>query len=349
VKLAGAQVERFLKAPDPRQPVVLLYGPDEGLVRERALTLVGAVLDDPNDPFRMSELAADSLRGDPARLADEAQALCLLGGRRVVRVRQAADFLAPACRALLGLPAVEALVLVEAGDLPKSSALRKLVEPAANAAAIPCYRDEGRDLAGLIDRLAAAEGLRLEPEARIYLVQHLGGDRGVTRAEIAKLALYVGAAAQDAGQPRAVTLDEAAAVIGDSAALGLDDLVHAATLGQFDQLQRCLDRLLGAGEAPVRLLRAAANHLARLHRLRLQADAGANLPQLIERSQPPIHFRRRPDVHKAVQRWPGPALRQGLDRLLQAEIACKTTGRPADLMCREALLAVCRRAAAARG
>ena len=89
MKLSAQQVERFLR--QPSVPAVLVYGPDQGLVRERVERLIGAVLDDPKDPFRLSELSADALRGDPGRLLDEARALCLAGGRRVVRLRQAGD------------------------------------------------------------------------------------------------------------------------------------------------------------------------------------------------------------------------------------------------------------------
>lgn len=342
MKLSQPEVERFLKQPDPRRPAALIYGPDEGLVRERALALIGAVLDDLADPFRMSELAADSLRGDPARLVDEARSLCLMGGRRVVRLRQASDQHSAPCRALLALDAIEALVVVEAGDLGKSSSLRKLFEQAGNAVAIACYRDEGRDLAQLIDRLLAELGLRADAEARSHLIEHLGGDRAVTRAELQKLALYMDAA--PGGPLRPVGLAEAAAVIGDSSALGIDDLVHATALGHPDQLEHCLERLLGQGEAPVRLLRATANHFARLHRFAAQTEQGASAEQLIARAMPPIHFRRRPDTQQALRLWSSVRLRRGLARLLAAEIACKTTGRPAALLCRSTLHDLCRAA-----
>ena len=42
--LKGAQVDAFLARPDPARPVVLVFGPDAGLVRERAEALIrGAV------------------------------------------------------------------------------------------------------------------------------------------------------------------------------------------------------------------------------------------------------------------------------------------------------------------
>ncbi len=347
MKLAGQPLERFLRRPAPDLPVVLVYGPDQGLVRERVERLVAAVLDDPKDPFRLSELGADALRADPGRLLDEARALCLVGGRRVVRVRQAGDQATAACRALLGLDAIEALILIDAGELGPNSSLRRLLEAAPKAAAIACYRDEGRDLGALVDRLLAEHDLQVEPDARAYLVEHLGADRGITRSEIAKLALYFAEPADRRPAPR-VTLEAAAQVVGDSAALDLDDLVHAAALGDPRQVERCLDRLLGEGEAPVRLLRALANHLTRLHALALRIEAGEGIDQVIDRARPPIHFRRKASVRAALGRWPAARSAAALGRLVEAEVGCKTTGWPAAALCRRAVLAICLGARARR-
>jgi DNA polymerase-3 subunit delta len=347
VKLAAQQVERFLRAPDPGPPVVLVYGPDQGLVRERVERLIASVLDDPKDPFRLSELAADAVRGDPGRLLDEARALCLAGGRRVVRLRQASDVVTAACRALLAVQPLEALVVIEAGELGPGSSLRRLLEGTRNGAAIACYRDEGRDLGALVDRVLAEHDLSIEPDARAYLVEHLGADRGVTRSELAKLALYCDEPARDPPAPYRITLGTVAAVIGDSAALELDDLVHATTLGATGQVERCLDRLLGEGQAPVRLLRALANHLARLHQLARRIEHGEALEQVLERARPPIHFRRRSSFQAELRRWPAAAAAGALRDLLAAEIGCKTTGWPAAALCRRAALGLCLQARAA--
>jgi len=347
VKLSGAQVERFLRQPDPTVATVLIYGPDEGLVRERLERLIGKVLDDPHDPFRLTEIDADVLRSEPARLADEARALTLSGGRRVVRVRQASDQVSTACRALLALDAIEALVVLDAGELAPGSSLRRLIEGAPNAAAIPCYRDQGRELAGLIDRLLAEHGLEADAEARAYLVDHLGGDRGVTRAEIAKLALYLGVAPDGPTRGRRkVTLADVAPSVGDSAALGLDELADAASLGDLTRLERVLDRLLGEGQHPVRIVRALANHVVRLQRFALQVERGEAARRVVEQARPPIHFRRKDKVEAALRRWSAGRLGAALGRLIEAELACKTTGRPAELICREVALALARQAGA---
>lgn len=339
MKIAPKAIEQFLARPDPAAGVILLYGPDAGLVSERAQRLGRTVLEDLADPFRVSELVGDQLKESPGRLLEEARALCLMGGRRLVRVRLAGDGTTRALKLLLEEGRPEALVVIEADDLPPSSSLRQTAERAKGVAAIPCYREEGRDLAGTLRTVLAELGLRAEPEAMELLARSLGGDRGVTRRELEKLAIYMGTEAD-----RPVRAADVAAVIGDSAAMGLDDVVFAALLGDGAGLERTLDRLLGEGQPPVRILRTAAGTLLRLLRLQVEIADGTPVDAALERSRPPIFFRVRDRFKAALRRWRPPALMEALALLQEAETACKRAASPDQLLCRHALGELCARA-----
>ena len=149
---------------------VLLYGPDQGLVRERADRLVATVAGDVTDPLGVADVAADLLKDDPARLRDEAAALPFSGGRRVVRIREGKDVLTNAVRNLLEVE-WGGLVVVEAGDLGPRSPLRQIFESESNAAALPCYVDEGDALRRVIEADLTAHGMAIAPEAMDYLAK----------------------------------------------------------------------------------------------------------------------------------------------------------------------------------
>lgn len=243
MKLSARQIEPFLAAPDPAVRLILLFGPDEGLVRERAQDLVRHAAEDPADPFRVADLAPKTLEDDPARLADEAAALAMTGGRRALRIRVAGESLAGLLENFLAAPPGDALVVVESGDLPPRSRLRRVVESAPLGAALPCYRDEGRGLVALIDRVVGEAALRLSSEARAYLADNLGGDRQLTRRELEKLIDYMGIGSRS----REIGLADAQACVGDSAARSLDDVAFAAAGGDFAELDRALGRCLQEG------------------------------------------------------------------------------------------------------
>jgi DNA polymerase-3 subunit delta len=324
MKLTGARAASFLKAPDPKIRAVLLFGPDAGLVRERADHLARLVCPDLKDPFRVAEVTGAGAAADPARLADEMAAMSLMGGRRVIRLREAGDSAAAAVENALAAPG-DALLLAEAGELPGRSVLRKLFEAGAAAAAIGCYPDSARDLAEVVRATLGEHRVVVTGEALEYLVDRLGGDRLVTRSELQKLALYAG----DGG---CVDLAAAMVSVGDSADLSLDDIVFAAAEGDPAALERALFRGLAEGESPVRILRAAQRHFQMLHLANGRAEAvrAPPLPSLRER------------LGAQARRWPAPRAAAALDTLTAAELAAKRTGAPQETICRDALLALAR-------
>ncbi len=333
MKLPPRQVEGFLRRPPAEVRVVLLYGPDRGLAAERRRLLLTAWLDDPGDPLALTVLEGDQLRSDPARLLDEVQAYAMLGGRRVVRVTEATDGLAKLVQDVLALATTEAPLLLEAGELGAGSSLRKLCEGRPNAAAIPCYRLDERDLEqsvrGHLERL----GLRAEPAAFAFLVAQLGADAAITRTELDKLDLYL-------GDRRQVRLEDAAACVGDSSTLELDALVHATTMGDPVTAMRLIERLLAAKQAPVAIVRVLQGHWQRLWRLRIAVEGGASIAGAVDGARPPIFFKAKPKVTKALGRLTAVDLRYGLHALVEAERRLKTTGLPAPDVLRHTVLSL---------
>ena len=103
--------DRFAAAPPKTLRVALLFGPDSGLVRERAEKLMKSVVPDISDAFNVADLSEAVLDADPARLADEAAAISMMGGRRVVRVRGAGNDLTALFESFLEDPPGDALVV----------------------------------------------------------------------------------------------------------------------------------------------------------------------------------------------------------------------------------------------
>ncbi|MGE5269945.1 MAG: DNA polymerase III subunit delta [Thiohalocapsa sp.] len=333
MKLSAGRVEAFLRHPDPGVRAVLLFGPDAGLVRERADMLARAICPDPHDPFRTAELTTAALAADPARLADEAAQIGLTGGRRVVRLREAVDALAPLLTRFLAESPGDALVVIEASDLPARSALRRVCEEALTAAAIGCYPDGARDLAMMIRDICAEHRIRISRDAADFLVEHLGGDRLLTRAELDKLTLYAG----DGGQ---IALDDVRAVVADSALLSLDDALFAAVEGDVAGLDRALTRVFQEGGAPVTVIRALLRHLQRLHLLASRIAAGASLDAAMRAARPPIFFKEQDNWRRQLTRWSEKRLRAALARAAEAEFRMKLTGLPAETICREVMFAL---------
>lgn len=331
MKPKSFEIERALKAPPDGVVAFLFFGPDQGLVRERAETLAKTVVPDLSDAFRVSELDDAALSADPARLADEAAAISMLGGRRVVRVRGAGNGVTGAFESYLDDVKGDALIVIEAGDLPKSSSLRKLFEEADNAFAVACYPDTARDLPDVVRAALKAEGLTIAGEALDDAVSRLGADRGVTRRELEKLALY-------AHGQTSVSLQDVRAAMGDAAEVRTEEACDAAGAGDFATLDRALERLWTEETSPVQVVRTAIGHFQRLLTAKEMAARGGGIESAMRALRPPIHFSRTASFKNQAQRWSEERLLDALDLLLDTEALCKTTAVPAEAATGRALL-----------
>ncbi len=325
------EADRFAANPPKTLRAVLVFGPDAGLVQERAEKLLKSVVADLADPFNVSDLSESVLSSDPARLADEAAAISMMGGRRVVRVRGAGNNLTDLFEQFLEDPPGDALVVVEAGDLSKGTGLRKLFESDDKAAAIACYADTARNLEDVVRDSLRAQGLAIAPDALADAVSRLGSDRGVTRRELEKLALYA------QGQ-KSISLEDVRAVMGDEAEARAEEASDAAGSGDFARLDLALERLWIADASVAQILRGAMGHFQRLASVRESVNRGESLETVVKRQRPPIHFLREQSFKAQANRWSDERLADALDMLLEAEALSRTTGVPAEAVCGRTLM-----------
>ena len=335
VAVKAADVDAFVARPDPVRRVVLVFGPDAGLIGERVRAVLAASVDDMSDPFALARLNGEELAAEPTRLVEEALTMPLFGGRRAVWVKAGSRNIAPAVEALLDDPlfaaARECRVVIEAGDLRRNAPLRVLCERAKNATALPCYADSERDRARLIDDEMRAAGLSLAPDARAVLIPLLGGDRAASRSEIQKLALYARGRDQ-------VSVEDVTAVVSDASALAIEDIIDAAFAGRPGELEIQLGKARVAGTTAGSILFNAQRQLAQLHKWRTAIEQGR--PFSLEAVQPPLPFRRRPLVEAALKTWSATRLATAMAELAEAVLQSRLNPALADTIAERALLAI---------
>lgn len=335
MKVDARQVDAFLRAPGAAK-VVLLYGDDGGLIRERAAGLVRSVAGALDDPFRVVELSRDAIGAVP----DEMASMSLTGGRRVVRVREATEAAAAMVARVLDDKS-EGLLVLEAPGLASRGKLRGLVERAARGAAIGCYPLDGAALERMIRGVLTEANVTVDADALTWLADNLGADQGLTRQEVEKLALYAGVGGR-------VDLEAARVCVGDLAGLSLDDALFSATGGDVAGTDRALELAVAEGAAPVAVLRTGLMHLQKLQKARAAMAGGQSASEAAKGVRPPLFFRREGAFILALGLWSETALEQACQRFWEAERACKRTGAPDDVISRSAVLGLAQRAAVAR-
>lgn len=338
MQVAPADIDRFLAAP-PAVRLILIHGDDDGLVSERMDRIIRAVTGGTDDPFARLRLDPDVLSADPRRLADEAHAIPMFGGRRVITIRLSGNWsVIPAIEPLLADPPADTWIVVAAGELRKTAPVRKLFEASKAAAAIACYPDTARDIDRLIDDETRAAGLTIAADARAALKGLLGGDRLASRGELAKLCLYV-------GEKGEIGIDDVREIVGDAAGFAVDEAVDAAALGNAAEFALIYRRLLSAGTADFAVAGAAVRHFDFLHRARALYDAGTDAESAVG---PQIFYKRKAAVARQIAQWPLARIERALGILNQAVRDSRLKAGISDEVVGQAMLMVAALAPTAR-
>ena len=340
MKANRAQLDKALKAPAETR-FFLFHGPDESGSR----ALVKALADSLGQEAERIDLAAAELRGDPARLADEAASISMFGGSRWILVEPAGDECVEALEALIAAPAAGNPVALVAGGLKPASKLLKLALAAPDAVAFASYVPDARDADRLALDLARGEGLIIRPDVARRIAEAAGGNRALIAQELAKFALYAGAT-PDA--PKPIDHD-----VIDALGAGMDEgdlsrLVDSAAGGDAPALEAELMRLRAEGQEGVTLIRAMLRRIALLARLRAEVEQGSSPDAVMASAGKSLFWKEKDAVARQLRHWRGDLLAKSMSRLLEAERQVKAAGGIGPRAADEELFAICRQAARLR-
>lgn len=335
MKLAGQKALTYCEKPKPRDNAILIFSSDPGLVSSAADTLVSKRLPD-IDPMNVVKLNDDTLKNDDAQLADELVARSLLGGDRLVRLRLEKETYAKQVIAILAdIDAErlhpEALWVIEAQDLGKSSKLRAAFEESKSALALHLYADDEASITDYAEAQLREAGVQLEPEALAAFCAELPGDRRLAISEVEKLQLY----ALDIG--RTLTLDDIQSIAAAEQPRGADVAADAAILGDAKAATIAINRFLDAGGSPISAMRT-------LHFRMLRVMEAAAMERPNGRAlRPPIFDKEWPPFQRALRDWTQPRIQRAFSRLYESEKACKQAGAPAEAIAGQLILSIAQR------
>ena len=335
MRIETRSVAAFLSTP-PRVRAVLFHGDDEALVRTRADQVTAMVVGARDDPFKVAWLFKD----DHGRLAEEASALSMVGGRRVIRVRDVTDSLTTALVRAVTEPG-DSVIVLESEALTKRSKLRSTLEASAAAAVVACYPAEGTALLGAVRQIFAEWDVTISAEAVRAFIGRVGSDASAVRGEAEKLILFV-------GMKQDISLDDVLQGVGDHADASVDDALFAATGGLLAAADRALDTALEAGAAPVAICRILLGHLARLEEGASAVALGRGPAEAAREVRPPPLFSRLPALTAALEVWRPAQIRIATAAVTAAELACKQSNARDGLVVRRLLMSIAQMAARAR-
>lgn len=304
MKAVKGSIGHSVDQPDPKVRFYLFHGPDEAqssALGDRLVTALKAA---------KHNVASGSLRVDPALLADEAGAIDMFGGAKVIWLQPAGEEIVAAVEALMDAPAAESPVVAIAGRLGKSSGLLKLAESHPLALSHISYELDARDAERLVAELARAEGLRPQSGVAARIAEGCANDRRMISQELAKLALYADASRDSPKDLGSDALDAIGADMGGDF-LGIADLALA---GDLRSLGEAMSRMDSSGKEAIPIIRSLQRRLLMLAPIRSRIDAGERLQAVMTSMGKSLFWKDKPMVEKMLGMWDSAGLARVSER-----------------------------------
>jgi DNA polymerase III subunit delta len=345
VKASKGSIGRALDQPSPEIRFYLFHGPDEAQSRALAQRLADTL------GASKSAMPAAAVRADPASLVDEASAMSLFGGKRVIWIEPATKDIEEGVAALLDAPSTESPVVAIAGSLTKSSPLLKLAEGSPRALAYASYVPEGQDAERMVRDIGRRFGLEIAPPLAARLADAAANDQAIVAQELQKFALYL-----DASPEAPKELDHAAidAVGADNAEGDFQRLADLALAGQIQELSDGLARLPAGGSEAIPVIRSLQRRLLMLAPIRARMERGERLDAVMTSLGRALFWKDKSKVEGMLRKWSSKGLataaeRAGeLERELMRPLRHSGARVPDSEALGEELLAIARKARSAR-
>lgn len=294
--------------PDIR--LFFIFGQDESAITDIATQMSAQLAGS-----ERIDIESDRIRNDPALLVDEASALSLFGDKRHLRLHFRREEGLAAVENLLAMEGDANPVIATAGNLAKTSKLRKLAESHPRALAHICYLPEEGDAAAAVMAHAATMGLKIDRALAARIARYTGQDRKLAQAEIEKLALYYDASPQ---RPATVEVAVFEALSAETGEENINGLVHQIMGGDLRGTGRELVAAREMGVDAIRVIRALQRRVNMLAAMRAKVDNGAS-PGAVVKATRGIFWKDADSYAQQLSRWPSVRLAGLLRHLLDVE------------------------------
>lgn len=317
------QIEKYLKKPDDVIKCFLVYGSNEGLQAEYVRNLTKAISPDVYDPFQVVYMNCSDVLSDAGALAAEYSSQSLMGGRRVIVIKDADNNLTKPLKALLENSNSDTLIIVSSASLNKKSSLVALGESREDMGVIACYEDRDEDIFSTVKSKMAEGGYAIGNEALQLLCSRLSNDRKTNLGEIEKLATYL-------GDKKTVSNDDILNVIADTSSSSSEDVCYFAAGGNPDKAQKAFQKMVNEGNEPISIVRTMAYHFNKILTVLSHMENGDQPDRAVGKLLPRIMFFRENSFKRQVGAWNKANTLNALELLYKCERDCKTTNMPVE-------------------
>lgn len=298
MKISSYQVENYIKKiADEKISGCLLYGPELTITRFRFEVIAKKIVNDLADPFLVSQLSSEKIKEDKAILTDEFYSIAMLGGRRLIMIKDCDTHTVQALKILLSDPQYgrksDNFILIQGGDMDKSSALRKLVEESQFLMAIPCYEEDATSLRKSISELFVENDIIVEGEIINLMVKNFGKDRNLIVNEVSKIKNYL-------GDEKKLSLEIFKKITSSNQDENLQDFAVQFASKNYEWCFLRAEKAFEGGNESILLVRNLINYFSKLYSAKVSIEnSGKSIDEAVKSAQ--IFYKIEADFRRNLQ------------------------------------------------
>ena len=328
------ELRNFLQTKKSEIFSCLIYGSNQGLIHETSQIIINEILKDDKNDFNYLELDQKKIRDEKDYMIDEYNSRSMIGDKRILFLRESADKNTKHVKETLKNNNKDTCLILESGQLNKNSSLRIFYEKSSSLVIIPCYDDDKNTIGQIVEGILHEEDLKIDNDAKKYLLDILGNDRQIAKKEIEKLVLYAG------GDKKNFSLLDIENIINDSKKVTLDSISKIVLTGDSDTLNLDLEKMYGSGSTAIAILRSIARNTERLHLVKGLIEDGYTTSKAMSNLYPPVFWKDKDNFYLQIKKWSYKNLSSALEILTKAEIMCKKNYLSENIICSQALLKI---------
>ena len=313
----------------------LIYGPNEGLIRDDILKIIEAFKqNEGTDEITINGKAVDENHNI---IDEEIRSFSLFSEKKIIHLENIKDKHLQFFENI-DFKSSRVLVIIKSENLNKNSKIRSFFEKHKKYAAIPCYEDDVRSTMNLVSQFQSNHKIKFNSDIKNYLIQNLSTDRLISKNELEKILLVIGHQ-----KNQQIKLEDIRVVLNDSSSNSLNIINENVMYGKVNQVSKNLHKIFDEGTNAVAIIRSLLNYLVRVHKTQIEIKKVGNFDEAIKQLKPPVFWKDKDNFKNHCSKWPTKDILYYIERLLEAEYMCKTQSLLNYEICEKYILSVAKK------
>ena len=310
----------------------LIYGPNEGLVREN-IDVIYKNFSRDSDSEKI-DINGKQLDDDISILNDEISTISLFNKKKFIILDTAKEKHVSIIEDALSLDFKNVCMVVKQDNLTKSSSIRKLYETSKIHFSLACYDDDIKALSSLIERFQKEHNITFDSNVKSFLLNNLSNDRMVIKNELEKILLSL------SEEDRRVDIEKLRYILHDSAHTDFQQINNSILFGNIEKGSKSLEKLFNLGTNPIAILKSFNNYIMRIRLTQVELSKGKQFDEAIKVLKPPVFWKEKSDFKRHCLIWPANVIDKIINEVLSSEIQCMTNNIIAKEQCEKTLFGI---------